>query len=384
MSKLKKIVFLISALALFSAAVVIAAFVLSNQTISEGTFLIEADGSVEPRTMLIQRAGNLYTLTGDINGSIIVERNNIVIDGAGCTLRGKSWIGYGISVLDKKQCYNSENDNQDILCGDLVPFLFKQQHFCKQHNRQLLGRYSAWFFFKQHYFWKQHNKQLPRHIFVDHFSEYNTVSGNEITNNSDGISFVSSSNNSIFGNHVANKDEGIRLEYSNYNSFAHNNLTKNGYMGIGIYESSYNRIFENNITANNDYGIRIFLSSNSSISRNYISANKGNGVNLYKSSTNNITENRIANNGYGIRLENSSGNNFHHNNFMDNEQQILFITQGYANIWDDGYPSGGNYWSDYETRYSSARELDESGVWNSPYVIDKDNQDNYPLLYESA
>jgi parallel beta-helix repeat protein len=383
MSKLKKIVFLISALALFSAAVVIAAFVLSNQTISEGTFLIEADGSVEPRTMLIQRAGNLYTLTGDINGSIIVERNNIVIDGAGYTLRGKSWIGYGISVLDKNNVtiqkvtirtfyagiWFHSSSNNNISANNIIDNSWAGIRLGSSSNNIISGNNITNNF---------------RGIFVDHFSEYNTVSGNEITNNSDGISFVSSSNNSIFGNHVANKDEGIRLEYSNYNSFAHNNLTKNGYMGIGIYESSYNRIFENNITANNDYGIRIFLSSNSSISRNYISANKGNGVNLYKSSTNNITENRIANNGYGIRLENSSGNNFHHNNFMDNEQQILFITQGYANIWDDGYPSGGNYWSDYETRYSSARELDESGVWNSPYVIDKDNQDNYPLLYESA
>ena len=38
----------------------------------------------------------------------------------------------------------------------------------------------------------------------------------------------------------------------------------------------------------------------------------------------------------------------------------------------------GNYWSDYETRYPNA-SYDEFGIWNTPYVIDSSNQDNYPL-----
>jgi len=50
------------------------------------------------------------------------------------------------------------------------------------------------------------------------------------------------------------------------------------------------------------------------------------------------------------------------------------------NAWDDGYPSGGNYWSDYSTRYPNAVEIDHSGLWNTPYVIDVSNKDNYPLM----
>ncbi|HEX9261603.1 MAG TPA: hypothetical protein VF893_03660, partial [Candidatus Bathyarchaeia archaeon] len=51
-----------------------------------------------------------------------------------------------------------------------------------------------------------------------------------------------------------------------------------------------------------------------------------------------------------------------------------------TNVWDDGYPSGGNYWSDYQNRYADAKETDSSGIWNTPYVIDDKNQDRYPLV----
>jgi len=50
-----------------------------------------------------------------------------------------------------------------------------------------------------------------------------------------------------------------------------------------------------------------------------------------------------------------------------------------TNFWDDGV-SEGNYWSDYEDRYLNAEEIDESGIWNKPYVINENNQDNYPLI----
>jgi hypothetical protein len=54
------------------------------------------------------------------------------------------------------------------------------------------------------------------------------------------------------------------------------------------------------------------------------------------------------------------------------------------NVWDDGYPSGGNYWSDYTSTdlYSGPyqNETGRDGIGDIPYVIDTDNQDNYPLM----
>jgi hypothetical protein len=44
-------------------------------------------------------------------------------------------------------------------------------------------------------------------------------------------------------------------------------------------------------------------------------------------------------------------------------------------MWDGGYPSGGNYWSD-----CAGVDSDGDGIADSPYVIDAQNQDNYPLM----
>jgi hypothetical protein len=52
------------------------------------TIIIQADGSVYPGTAPIQRSGNTYTFTDNIYGAINVLRSNIVLDGAGYTLRG--------------------------------------------------------------------------------------------------------------------------------------------------------------------------------------------------------------------------------------------------------------------------------------------------------
>ena len=54
---------------------------------AEGTIYIRSDGSVEG-TDKIQQDGNVYTFTDDIFDPIVVQRDNIVVDGAGYTLQG--------------------------------------------------------------------------------------------------------------------------------------------------------------------------------------------------------------------------------------------------------------------------------------------------------
>jgi hypothetical protein len=51
------------------------------------------------------------------------------------------------------------------------------------------------------------------------------------------------------------------------------------------------------------------------------------------------------------------------------------LFSGYANLWDDGYPSGGNYWSDY-----TGIDANGDGIGDSTYFIDSNNTDNYPLM----
>jgi hypothetical protein len=119
----------------------------------------------------------------------------------------------------------------------------------------------------------------------------------------------------------------------------------------------------NNITANNRDGIGLYWSSNyNSVSRNNI----------------------VANNRHSIGLYDSLNNTFCHNNFIDNFLQVYIYTSGYANVWDDGYPSGGNYWSDYAgvDLCSSPNQTvtGSDSVGDAPYVIVENNVDNYPLM----
>jgi len=67
---------------------------------------------------------------------------------------------------------------------------------------------------------------------------------------------------------------------------------------------------------------------------------------------------------------------------MNNTQQVS--TTSYPNNWDNGYPSGGNYWSDYNGTdlyggpYQNITSSD--GIGDTPYIINAKNQDKYPLI----
>jgi hypothetical protein len=86
--------------------------------------------------------------------------------------------------------------------------------------------------------------------------------------------------------------------------------------------------------------------------------------------------------GLGIELDSSSGNSIFHNNFIGNVKQVA--PDSSVNTWDDGYPSGGNYWSDYngtDTYNGPYQNLTGSdGIGDTPYVIDANNIDHYPLM----
>ena len=119
--------------------------------------------------------------------------------------------------------------------------------------------------------------------------------------------------------------------------------------------------------------------SNCTINNNIITFNKG-GISLLWGGNHTITNNTISSNHIGINIVYSVGNKIFHNYFLNNTNQVY--TTGAINTWDNGYPSGGNYWSDYEERYPDAEEIDESGIWDTPYVINENNRDNYPIVPE--
>jgi parallel beta-helix repeat protein len=252
----------------------------------------------------------------------------------------------------------------------------------------------------------------------------NTIS----SNNHHGIYLGSSSNNTILYNNISNNGDdvsfpigkGIMLSYSSNNNIKNNTISSNGFYGIYFYFSSNNNITNNTFSLNYGRGIEVGLSSNNNnITNNNISSNKwgiylsssnnnltnnnvssniNGGVYLWSSSNSKITNNNVYSNGnYGIKLGSSSNNKIYHNNIIDNTNQAYDDRND--NSWDNGHPSGGNYWSDFDE--SSEGAFDDyqgpnqnvlgsdgivdngsvSGGGKNPYIIDVDSQDNYPLIY---
>ena len=187
------------------------------------------------------------------------------------------------------------------------------------------------------------------------FTQDSIITANKIANNKRGIWIFHSSNNTISNNDVTANIIGIENSESVCNSFIANNISENSH---GIILGGYSNIVQrNNITCNYNYGI------------------------VLGGTDNMICSNDIIRNNRGISIERSFNNIIFLNNFIENSVQVYVPYGGYFNSWDNGYPCGGNYWSDFREKYPYAKELNGSGLWDTPYVIDENNQDRYPLMY---
>jgi len=187
---------------------------------------IKADGSIEG-TNRIQRDGDFYVFLDDIYDEIVIQRNNMTIDGTGSTLQGTG-SGYGFSL-----CYI---------------------HNVTIENTNIEGFTSG--------------------VHLNSASNI-AVFGNNITENYNGIELMLSSDNTISENQVAsNYFQGICVDSSFNNIFSENSITNNEWCGVKLLHSFSNTFCGNHITNNTYYGIRLHLSSNSVFSGNMLNGNK--------------------------------------------------------------------------------------------------------------
>jgi parallel beta-helix repeat protein len=193
-----------------------------------------------------------------------------------------------------------------------------------------------------------------------------TVANLSIEYEMQGLVVEYTDNSRIENTTVSFCQEGIRLEGSSNNTVSENHVYGSGY-GIGFRE---NAISSGNIVTHNE------LRSNAD------------GILLWAAEENIIVDNEILNSWefavtcVSIQCPVSS-NMIYHNNFINNLQRTYAYHAG-QNEWDDGYPSSGNYWSDYNGidlyRSPYQNETGSDGIGDTPYTIDSNNQDNYPLM----
>jgi parallel beta-helix repeat protein len=233
-------------------------------------------------------------------------------------------------------------------------------------------------------------------IKIESGSRYTRITGNVIMDNragndswSAGIRLDSGMDSQIDSNVITGNNYGILLYTSSPRvSVRGNNITENEF-GLRVASGgSYNlRLIGNVIADNVGYGVGLtgFGSSSNyaTVSFNTI-VNNSNGVALGQySNFNTVSRNNISLNDCGFYIEYSTQNLIHGNNVMNNSQQT-YVTLGSSNTWDDGYPSGGNYWSDYsgvDLFMGSDQNVSSSdGIGDSPYDTGDPAGDRYPLM----
>ena len=158
-------------------------------------------------------------------------------------------------------------------------------------------------------------------------------------------------------------------------------LSKNG-NGL-LIAFSPNTLVENVEATCNLEGISLMCSPGTIVRNSDFSYND-HGILSYYSDGAKIIENTISSNDGGIHLIYSNNSEIFRNSFIKNYHfGQASISASHNSSWDGGYPSGGNYWSDYlgvdVLRGSAQNETGSDGIGDSPYVLDEDNRDNYPL-----
>jgi len=235
-----------------------------------------------------------------------------------------------------------------------------------------------------HYLVNQHNVEIPNDAgYVAVINSTNvTVKDLTIRRNRQGVFFAFTTNSSIENVTAFENDFCVHLYRISHCEITRNEISNNN-LGIVMFDSDENFINGNYVTNNTNYGISLSAymgigrSDGNIITGNNVSNNNV-GVRVQNSSNNNISGNNITSNEYGIYLLSSFNNKFYHNSFINNTQQVHIQTSGFANFWDDAYPSGGNHWSDYIGK--GGYDGDGDGIGDISYILDENNRDRYPLM----
>ena len=331
---------------------------------------IRANGSIEPSTAPITIENNIYTLTGDLtNTTIKIERDGIILDGAGYTITGNDiHFHAGVDISDRINVTIRNMDINHFGTGILLNEASKNTLIENKINTCQAFRLDS-----------AANNVIAynRAVSLD-YGIVGSGSYNQITDNN----FSSALNDGY-------ARMGISLQSSNNNTISRNNISHG--IGINLADSHYNTISNNTLIGGNtelsSTGILLTRSTNNQIFCNTIkekTSRESTGLFLSGGSANNLVyENLFEKNTYAIALcyysveearpENVYNNTFYRNSLVNNINNVRVARGTPINYWDNGQQ--GNFWSDYK-----GKDSNDDGKGDTPYIIDENNRDNYPLM----
>ncbi len=351
---------------------------ISNNTVSSGHLSgIDIDNS-DRNTI----ANNVISNVSWGGLSVYMSNNNLIYDNI---IRNNTEYGISLGRLNNSVVANNRVlSNRDGI------------HLHGSHRNTIDNNTASW---------------NERYGFYLMGSENNALSNNNVSHNGDmsiliapnaGILLDWSANLTLFNNRMIENGIYIWGELIHYitNEIDTSNLVngkpvhfwkqRNGgtvpaNAGQVILADCTDVVVEGQDLNNGTVGITLAFSSANRIANNTVFRNWM-GIDLFHSNDNSIHNNTAALNTYGIGVSQSDNNVLYHNNIIDNSNQAYDDSD--ANLWDNGYPSGGNNWSDY-----SGRDLYKGPGQNIPgadgigdlfYGIDIDSRDRYPLISETT
>jgi parallel beta-helix repeat protein len=198
--------------------------------------IIISTGIIEG-TDKIQRVGDVYTFSGDISGEIVIESDNLVLDGKGYVLTPQNNDGTGMGIRGKNNVTLRNLTIKGFIgrCGILLIDATNCSIIQNNLTSNLIG------------------------FEMTGTSSRNIITENYVQNNSVGMEIYSAnpgSDNTISENKVTNNSFGMQVKDFLNTDILRNNVSSNSYgLGLGLGSGS---TAKNNIIDNNTYGFRAF------------------------------------------------------------------------------------------------------------------------------
>ena len=359
---------------------------------------ILADGSVDPPTAPITHDGDLYILIGNITSDsdgIIIERDNMTLDGAGFWVQGS---GTGITLSGRNNVTVKNAQIRGFSLGVLLDSC--QNIIVFGNNVTENGGYGIYLSGSSNNNVSQNRviRYSDAGISLNYYSHSNSIVGNYVAKDvyggiATGIGVSLSDSNTLIGNTVSNSWIGIYLggcsnAFLRDNSVISDSQTVNPH-GLNVEGEEGNMLhYIHDIDASNtiqgkpiyywvdktdmivpsDAGFVALINcsritaQNLKLTKNWIS------VLLFSTSDSTISNNEITNSYYGMWLYASSGNTFSQNNMTSCDGYGIFLLAGSNN---NRFVGNNVTWSNYAGIYhvsSLGTILEGNYIANSYYI----------------
>src|SRR3990170_4523059 len=329
---------------IFLALVCILSLSLIGQTVKSqalGTIYIRSDGAVEG-TDKVQRNENIYNFIDDVYALIVVERDNIIVEGAGYSLQpgetGDKAVGVDLRDRNNVSVRNLEIAGFVGRCG----ILLLNSNYCNISRNiftknnigvEMTLRSSRNGIVENRF----ENNLLGLDLSSIDPGSDNIISDNEITDNTNvGMVIKDFVNSRVLNNNFLRNEYALFVGAGEGSKFRNNTLNDNTY-GFGAFnvkgvdvdtsntvngKAIYYWVNQHDKTIPADAGYVALISCTGITVKNLNLAGNFEAISLGSTTNSTIIDNKLSNNVFGVSLEASFNNNVSLNVIINNQNGV--------------------------------------------------------------